>query len=123
MDFTTIALLLVAGLIGGVLAAMVGGASVVTFPVLIALGLNPVVATATNLVAVFPGNFIAALADRSQLPPFNRAFVGLVAASVLGALLGAALLLATPHRMFEILVPLLLAFSTVLFAYAGRIIE
>ena len=80
--------------IGGLMASMVGGASVITFPVLLAVGLPPVVATASNLVAVSPGNFLAALTDRGNLPPFNRAFVGLVVASVLGALLGAVLLLA-----------------------------
>src|SRR5688500_11778965 len=104
------------------MAAMVGGASVITFPVLLAAGLSPVVATASHLVAVSPGTFIAALADRSQLPPFNRDFVGLIAASVLGAFVGAGLLLATPARMFEVLIPLLLGFATALFAYAGRIV-
>jgi hypothetical protein len=102
---------------------MVGGASVITFPVLLAAGLPPVVATTSNLIAVSPGNFIAAMLDRSQLPPFNRAFVGLVAASVLGALIGAVLLLATPARLFEVLIPLLLGFSTVLFAFAKPITE
>ncbi len=123
MELSTILLLFVTGIVGGVMAAMVGGASVVTFPVLVALGLNPVVATASNLIAVSPGNFIAALIDRSQLPPFDRAFVGLIVASILGALIGAGLLLATPARMFEVLIPVLLAFATVLFALAGRIVE
>jgi uncharacterized membrane protein YfcA len=123
MDLSTILLLFVSGLGGGIMAAMVGGASVITFPVLLATGLPPVVATASNLIAVSPGNFFAALADRSQLPPFDRAFVGLIAASVLGAFFGAGLLLATPARMFEVLIPLLLGFATVLFAYAGRIVE
>jgi uncharacterized membrane protein YfcA len=123
MDLSTILLLFVSGLGGGIMAAIVGGASVITFPVLLATGLPPVVATASNLIAVSPGNFFAALADRSQLPPFDRAFVGLIAASVLGAFVGAGLLLATPARMFEVLIPLLLGFATVLFAYAGRIVE
>jgi uncharacterized membrane protein YfcA len=123
MDLSTILLLFVSGLGGGIMAAMVGGASVITFPVLLATGLPPVVATASNLIAVSPGNFFAALADRSLLPPFDRAFVGLIAASVLGAFVGAGLLLATPARMFEVLIPLLLGFATVLFAYAGRIVE
>jgi uncharacterized protein len=123
VDFATILLLFITGIFGGVMAAMVGGASVVTFPVLLATGLDPVVATASNLIAVSPGNFLAALADRSQLPPFNRGFVGLIVASILGAFIGAGLLLATPARMFEVLIPVLLGFATVLFAYAGRIIE
>ena len=60
------------------------------------------------------------MTDRTNLPPFNRAFVGLVLASVLGALFGAVLLLATPVRLFEFLIPLLLGFATVLFAFAEQ---
>ena len=123
MTLHTILMLFGTGIVGGVMASLVGGASVITFPVLLATGLPPVVATASNLVAVSPGNFLAALADRSQLPPFNRAFVGLVLASVLGALVGAVLLMVTPARLFEVLIPLLLGFATVLFAFAGRITQ
>jgi uncharacterized membrane protein YfcA len=123
MDLFHVLLLFVTGIGGGVMAAMVGGASVITFPMLLATGLDPVVATASNLIAVSPGNFFAALADRSQLPPFDRSFVGLVASSLLGAFIGAGLLLLTPTRMFEALIPLLLGFATVLFACARRIIE
>jgi len=105
------------------MASMVGGASVITFPVMLAVGLPPVIATASNLVAVGAGNFLAALTERANLPPFNRAFGGLVAASLLGAVLGAVLLLATPERRFEQLIPLLLGFATILFAFAGRITQ
>jgi len=123
MTLHTILILFATGIFGGAMAALVGGASVITFPVLLATGLPPVVATASNLVAVSPGNFLAALADRSQLPPFNRAFIGLLTASVLGALAGAMLLMVTPLRLFEVLIPLLLGFATVLFAYASRITQ
>ena len=123
MDFQTILILLGTGLAGGVMAAIVGGASVITFPVLLAVGLPPVVATASNLVAVSAGNFLAAFLDRRLLPPFNRAFVGLVVASLAGAVIGAVLLLATPTRMFEQLIPVLLAIATVLFGFAGRITQ
>src|SRR5262245_27296371 len=121
MDLHTVLILLATGLGGGIMAAIVGGASVITFPVLLAVGLPPVVATASNLVAVSAGNFLAAFLDRGLLPPFNRAFVGLVVASLAGAVVGAVLLLATPTRMFEQLIPVLLAIATVLFAFAGRI--
>jgi uncharacterized protein len=123
MTLQTILILIGAGIIGGVMAAIVGGASVITFPVLLATGLPPVVATASNLVAVSPGNLVAAFTDRTRLPPFDRNFIGLVIASLLGALLGAVLLMVTPGRMFEVLIPLLLGFATVLFAFAGRIVE
>ena len=123
MTLHTILFLVGTGIAGGMMASMVGGASVITFPVLLAVGLSPVVATASNLIAVSAGNFLAALTDRAKLPPFNRAFVGLVGASLLGALVGAVLLLATPMRMFESLIPLLLGFATILFAFAGRITQ
>jgi uncharacterized membrane protein YfcA len=123
MTLHTILILIGTGVIGGLMASLVGGASVITFPVLLAVGLSPVVATASNLVAVSAGNLLAAFTDRARLPPLNRAFAGLVLASVLGALIGAVLLLATPARMFEQLIPLLLGFATILFAFAGRITQ
>jgi len=121
VDWHVVLILLVTGLGGGLMASMVGGASVITFPVLVAIGLPPVIATASNLIAVSAGNFLAALTNWSSLPPFNRAFVGLVVASLSGAVLGAVLLLATPERRFEQLIPLLLGFATILFAFAGQI--
>src|SRR5262245_3558920 len=121
MDLQALAMLVGAGIVGGALSSLVGGAAIVTFPALIASGLSPVVATATNLVALCPGNLVAAIYDRTQLPPLDRAFIGLVLWSQLGAVVGAVLLLITPERMFAVLVPALLGFATVLFAYAGRI--
>jgi uncharacterized membrane protein YfcA len=121
MDLLHGVLLVAAGVVGGIIAALVGGAAVVTFPALLAAGLPPVVATATNTTALVPGLFLAAIYDRSQLPPFDRSFIAVVLASVAGALMGAALLVLTPERVFATLVPLLLGFATVLFAYAGRI--
>lgn len=121
MDLLHTLLLLGAGIVGGTISSLVGGAAIVTFPALIAAGLTPVLATAANMVALTPGNFFAALYDRSQLPPLDRSFAGLVLASLLGAAAGAVLLLVTPERVFAAIVPLLLGFATVLFAFAGRI--
>ena len=123
MNLHDVFILLGTGVAGGLMASLVGGASVITFPVLLAVGLSPVVATASNLVAVSAGNLLAAFTDRSKLPPVNRAFLGLVAASTVGAVIGAVLLLATPERLFEKLIPLLLAIATVLFAFAGQITQ
>ena len=97
---------------------MVGGAAVVIYPALIATGVSPQLAAVSNLASVMPATMLAALSDRSQLPPFNRAFIGLIVASVIGAGVGAALLLLTPERMFAQIVPLLLGFATLLFAYS-----
>lgn len=114
-------LLVAAGLVGGTLSAVVGGAALFTFPALLATGIAPVNAAACNMAAMVPCNFIAAVADSSQLPRFDRAFVLLLAASCAGALAGATLLLLTPERMFAVLVPLLLGFATVLFGFSARI--
>jgi uncharacterized membrane protein YfcA len=121
MDPLNIVVLLIAGVVGGVISTLAGGAAIITFPALLATGISPLIATATNTVALAPGNLIAAFYERSQLPPLGRSFAGLVATSVLGALAGATLLLVTPVRVFSALIPLLLGFATVLFAFAGRI--
>jgi len=121
MSLTTALLLFFAGIGGGILTSLVGGAAVLTYPALIATGLPPQIAIACNMVASFPGSFFAALSDRKQLPPFDRAFIYMVLASMIGAALGALLLLATPHRVLAVMVPLLLGFATVLFAFAKPI--
>jgi len=121
MDLHTIALLAGVGVLAGMIASIVGGAAVVVYPALIASGLSPQFAAASNMVALMPATMLAALSDRSQLPPFNRAFVELVFASIAGTGAGAILLMLTPGRVFEIIVPILLGFATVLFAFADRI--
>jgi hypothetical protein len=121
MTLLTIALLLGAGVIAGLLASIIGGAAVVVYPAMILAGLPPQAAAVSNLVALMPATMLAALSDRSQLPPFNRAFAGLIFASVVGAGAGAILLLLTPGRLFNGMVPLLLGFATLLFAFADRI--
>jgi uncharacterized protein len=121
MDPLHIALLVGAGIVGGIISAIVGGAAMVTFPALLAAGLPPVMATVANTTALMPGLLLAAIYDRAQLPPFDRSFLAMVLASIVGALIGAVLLLLTPERMFAFLVPLLIGFATVLFAFAGRI--
>jgi uncharacterized membrane protein YfcA len=121
MDVFHAALLIAAGLAGGTLSALVGGAGIITFPALLATGISPVLATGSNLMALTPGNFLAALDDRAQLPRMDRSFASMVAASVVGAGFGAALLLWTPDRVFSALIPLLMGIATVLFAFSGRI--
>jgi uncharacterized membrane protein YfcA len=100
---------------------MVGGAAVVIYPALIATGVPPQLAAVSNLASIMPATMLAALADRSQLPPFDRAFVGLIIASIVGAGIGAVFLVMTPERMFAQIVPLLLGFATLLFAFSERI--
>jgi uncharacterized membrane protein YfcA len=121
MEAPAALLLFAAGLAGGVVTAIVGGSSLITFPALLAVGLPPIVANASNTVATTPGNFAAGLADLERLPRWDRSFLGLVVVAVAGSLTGAALLLLTPERAFTAMVPALIGLATVLFWLSDRI--
>ena len=114
-------LLFGAGLAGGIVTAIVGGASLITFPALLAAGLPAVVANASNTVALTPGNLAAGLSDLERLPRWDRSFLGLIAVCGAGSVTGAALLLATPEKAFTAVVPLLVGGATALFAFSDRI--
>lgn len=118
MDGPTALMLFGAGLAGGVVTAVVGGSSLITFPALLAAGLPPIVANASNTVALTPGNFAAGYADLERWPGWNRSFLGLVLIAVAGSLAGAALLLLTPEKAFTAVVPVLIGFATLLFGLA-----
>lgn len=121
MDGQSGLMLFGAGITGGVVTAIVGGASLITFPALLAAGLPPIVANASNTVALTPGNLVAGLADRERLPRWDRSLLGLMVVCVAGSVAGATLLLVTPEKAFAALVPLLIGFATILFAVSGRI--
>ena len=121
MDLATVALQAGAGLVGGVANAIAGGATLITFPAMLASGIPPVVANASNAVAVTPGHFIAAVADRARMPALDRRFFILILLSLIGAGIGAALLLFTSDRAFLLLVPFLVGAATVIFAFSKQI--
>ncbi len=121
MDSHSGLLLFAAGLSGGVVTAMVGGASLICFPALLAAGLPAIVANASSTVALTPGNLVAGFADLERMPRWDRSFAILALIAVVGSVAGAALLLATPEKAFTAVVPLLIGFATILFALSGRI--
>lgn len=121
MDWHIGVLLVGAGMIGGLMNALAGGATLITFPAMLAAGLTPVIANASNAVAVFPGHLIAAFADREKLPSFDRRLLYLTAAGICGGAMGAFVLMMIPERFFVLPVPALIAFATLLFAFAPRI--
>ncbi len=116
-----IALLAGAGLIGGVVNALAGGATLITFPAMLAAGLGPIAANASNAVAISPGHLIAALVDKERLPRLDRRLAAAVLACALGGLGGAILLLSLPERLFTAPLPVLIAAATALFAAAPRL--
>ncbi|MFA7596753.1 MAG: sulfite exporter TauE/SafE family protein [Novosphingobium sp.] len=120
IDWTT-AILILAGVVGGIVNAVAGGATLVTFPALLATGLNPVAANIANAIAVSPGHLLAVLADRRSLPVLDRQLCLLLLLSAAGGLAGAGLLLVIPDRLFTLPIPALIAGATLLFALAPRI--
>src|SRR5882762_9282913 len=121
MDGAAVAMMFGAGIAGGIVTAIAGGSSLITFPALLAAGLPPIVANASNAVGLLPGNFMAGFADPESMPRWSRSLLALVLVCVVGSLAGAALLLLTPEKAFTAVVPLLIGFATLLFALSGRI--
>ncbi|SDP58940.1 hypothetical protein SAMN05660199_04310 [Klenkia soli] len=105
-----------AGLAAGGINAVVGSGTLVTFPVLLAVGLPPVTATVSNSMGLVPGNLTGALGYRHELTGQRRLLLSLFPASVLGALTGAFLLLHLPASAFETVVPVLVGLAVVLVA-------
>ncbi|WP_346913103.1 sulfite exporter TauE/SafE family protein [uncultured Roseibium sp.] len=106
-----------AGIVGGGVNAIAGGGTFFTFPALIASGLDPLTANASNAVAIYPGHAAAVPAYRDELRVAGRPLLLRSAIVALGGLLGAGLLLQTGAVAFEGLVPWLLLAATLLFAF------
>ncbi len=113
-------LLFGAGLLAGAMNAAAGGGSFVTFPALISAGVPSVIANATSTVALFPGAFASAYAFRHDFRRFDSVSLRtMLVVSVTGGVAGALLLIFSPASIFDELVPWLLLFGAVVFAF-GR---
>jgi uncharacterized membrane protein YfcA len=113
--------LIVAAFLAGVLNAVAGGGSFLSFPALLGLNMLPVQANATNTVAIWPGQLTSIAAYRHDLRKnLNSAWLmGL--AGLLGGTVGAIVLLNTPQKTFLRLVPWLLLGAASLFAISGPV--
>jgi uncharacterized membrane protein YfcA len=123
MHLPDLLLLTLAALAAGVLNAIAGGGSFLTFPALVWTGVPPIAANATSAVAVSPGYLGSALGFRAELGAMPRALLwreGLICGA--GGVAGALLLLVTPARVFSALVPWLLLFATLVFATGPRLL-
>jgi uncharacterized membrane protein YfcA len=107
---------LAAGLAAGGINAVVGSGTLVSFPVLLSVGLPPVPATISNSLGLIAGNLTSSIGYREELRGQRRLLLGLIPASVLGGLTGAFLLLHLPASTFEAVVPALIALAVVLVA-------
>jgi uncharacterized membrane protein YfcA len=114
-------LLFFAGVIAGILNAVAGGGSFISFPLMLFVGVPPVEANATNTVALWPGLATSVAAYRRHINVPRRLLVPLLIASILGGLAGALLLVMTPQRTFLHLIPWLLLGATILFMFGNRL--
>ncbi len=112
----TFTLLGAAAFAAGVLNAIAGGGSFLTFPALVYAGIPPIAANATSALAVSPGYLGGVWGFRTELGALDRSLMRReIGVSALGGVCGAVLLLVTPARLFSGLVPWLLLFATLLF--------
>ena len=111
-----------AGLLAGAMNAAAGGGTFVTVPALIAAGVPSVAANMTSTVAMCPGAFASAFAFRKDFRDFGDASLPvLLGVSLVGGLAGALLLINTPTRAFDAMIPWLLLLGAVSFAFGKQI--
>ena len=122
MDTASGLLLFGAGLLAGAMNAAAGGGSFVTIPALVAVGVPSVAANASSTVALLPGTLASAWAWRRDFRSFEGVQLRtMVLISLGGGLAGALLLLATPERAFDALLPWLLLVATLVFAFGSQL--
>jgi len=119
MDHSTplgLGFLFVSAVGAGVMNSIAGGGTLLTFPMLLAIGVSPVTANATNAVALVPGSFSAGWTYRSEIGRYGRRLIAvLVASSALGGCVGALLVAVAGDALFRKLVPWLILSATALF--------
>jgi uncharacterized protein len=114
-------LIVLGGFAAGAANAIAGGGTFFSFPALLAVGLPPVVANASNSVALWPGSLTSAWAYRTELARFGRQLWPMALASLVGGVAGGLMLLAAGDARFSALIPWLLAFATLLFAFSPQL--
>jgi len=110
------AVILIAGVFAGAINSIAGGGTLLSFPALVWLGRDPILANATNAVSMWPGSLAGAYGFRNELATTRRWLLLLIIPSLAGGGIGAWLLLRTPTSTFERLVPFLILGATLLLA-------
>ena len=114
-------IIVAAAFLAGVVNSVAGGGTLLTFPALVWIGIEPKVANVTNTVALWPGSLAGMVGFRRELTGSRRWMTLLAVPSLAGGLVGAVLLLRTSPDTFAALVPHLILFATILFAAGDRI--
>ena len=121
MPFIHAALMVIAAFAAGIVNSIAGGGTLLTFPLLIWIGLDPKVANATSTVALWPGLVGGMIGYRRELANSRTILTWLGITSLSGGAVGAWLLIVTPSPTFARLVPFLILFATILFVLQGPV--
>lgn len=105
-----------ASLLAGMVNALAGGGTLITFPVLTFLGVPAVSASITNTVALSPGYLGGTLAQRKDLQDQKQRLWLIIPASIVGGIIGGYLLLQTGEKLFNQLIPYLILLASILLA-------
>ncbi|UXN69833.1 sulfite exporter TauE/SafE family protein [Devosia neptuniae] len=114
-------LLLIAGLVGGALNSLAGGGSFIVFPALLAVGVPPVIANASNTYAALPGYASGAVGYWHAITKHKDRLALYSIISVIFGWVGAELLLVVSDEQFSLVVPWLMLFAVLLFAFGNRL--
>lgn len=110
-----------AGIGAGTINTIVGSGTLLTFPVLLAIGLPPVTANVSNALGLVPGSLSGAIGYRRELTGQRGRLIRLGTAALLGGLVGAILLIVLPGSAFKAVVPALIALALVLVVLQPRV--
>ena len=121
MDFGQAVVVAVAGWCAGMINAVAGGGTLISFPTLVALGVPAVNANVTNTVALVPGYLGGAWGQRSDLVAYSSRLKSLAIVAAVGGLLGSILLVNTPEDVFRSLIPFLILAACALLGFQDRI--
>lgn len=110
-----------AGIVAGTINTVVGSGTLFTFPVLLGFGYAPVVANVSNTIGLVPGSAAGAIGYRRELAGQRGRLLPLAAASLLGGVAGAALLLSLPPSAFKAIVPAFITIALVLIIAQPRL--
>lgn len=114
-------LLLIAGLFGGAVNTLAGGGSFIVFPALLAAGVPPVIANASNTYAALPGYASGALGLWADIVRYRDRLFAYTLVGLVFGYVGAELLLRVSNAQFAIAVPWLMLFAVLLFIVGGQI--
>ena len=114
-------LIFLAACVAGFINAIAGGGTLVTFPILIAIGIPPVIANVTNTVALVPGTIGGMWAQRKDFQSQYHRLLKLLPFAILGGIVGGLLILHTSEQTFRSIIPYLILMATLLLAAQVRI--